>query len=95
MNQLFFQLPHNKTDTSQAAAESQKPHFNRLERQVLRVISQSPDGMTADEIELMTELGGNTVRPRIWALTRRGLLRDSGKRRLTRKGRKAVVHVCA
>lgn len=51
------------------------------------------NGMTDQEIERATGLAGNCVRPRRGELIEFGLVRDSGRTRLTASKRKAVVWV--
>jgi hypothetical protein len=48
-------------------------------------------GATADEVAAHFNVGHNTTSPRITLLIKRGLVRDSGTRRLTRASREAVV----
>lgn len=48
--------------------------------------------MTCDEVEIVTGLKHQTASARIRELALKGLIKDSGKRRLTRSGRKAVVY---
>lgn len=86
--------PHNGTDTSRAAAESVTAHVPRLEQMVLdSVAAAGPDGRTCYEVEFMTGLSHQTASARITSLSRRGALVDSGQRRLTITGRKAIVWV--
>lgn len=82
------------SDTSEAAAESIGYRVNRLEHIVLNAVHTAADtGLTRQEIETKTGLAGNCVRPRIWALEKRGLVVDSGVRRLTTSGRRAAVMI--
>lgn len=80
------------SDTSKQAAASIEPHLARLERIVFEVVARAGAvGLTAQEIEETHGIPGNTVRPRLVALCRKGMVRDSGERRNTRSGRRAVV----
>lgn len=82
------------SDTSRLAAASVGEHLARLEAMVLDAIkSAGEDGMTRDEIETATGLAGNCVRPRVWSLMKRGLVRTNGQRRKTTSGRHAEVLV--
>lgn len=84
--------PHNGTDTSRDAAANIREHLGRLEFVVFAAVACARDaGVTNDEIEVITGLAGNTVRPRIVRLREMGLVRDSQRRRPTRSGRAAVV----
>jgi len=87
--------PHNGTDTSAAAAESVREKATRLRRLVFETVAREfPGGLTRQEIESLTGLAGNTVRPRVWELVLDyGLLRDTDERRLTRSRRLASVVV--
>ena len=79
-----------ESDTSEQAALSVQPHLPRLERVVLTAIADG-GGRTSDEVEQATGLAHQTVSARIRGLVQRGLLADSGERRVTRSGRKAAV----
>lgn len=88
---LFMrQAPHSGSDTSRDAAHSIRREMPRLEALVLSHLSGC-SGATAQEIEVATGLAGNTVRPRLVGLRERGLVEDSGERRVTTSGRRAVV----
>ena len=52
-----------------------------------------PDGKTCDEIE--AEEGGRhqTISSAVWRVRKKGLATDSGLRRRTRSGRKAIVWI--
>jgi hypothetical protein len=84
--------PHNGTATSRAAAVSMRTSTSFLRDKILAFIkSRHATGATADEIESMLEIGGNTVRPRLIELRKLGQIRDSGLTRKTRTCRSAVV----
>ena len=84
--------PHNGTQTSIAAAESIEPSMGRLQQIVLAyVVERGQLGATREEIETGLELGGNTVRPRVKELERKGLVRVCNDTRATRSGRAANV----
>jgi hypothetical protein len=81
-------------DTSRAAFESLRPHLNRLQREVFGYVSaRGTKGMTCDEIETQTGLAHQTASARIYELARSGVITDSGQRRPTISGRKAIVWV--
>ena len=83
-------LPYQRgSDTSEEAARSVRPHRERMADTVLAAISLR--AMTDEELVEMTGLSPSTVRPRRVELVEAGLVRDSGERRPTRSGRKAVV----
>lgn len=86
--------PHNHTDTSQAAAAQVAPRAGTTRHHILVLIRDSGgDGRTIDEIDAITDLGSGTVCPRVNELSKGGLIRDSGRRRNTRKGSPAKVWV--
>ena len=94
MTRLLPQLEIDFTDTSQEAFDSILPHLGKIEAEVFRVISEAGSrGATSDEVEVALEGRHQTISSRIWALTRRGVVRDSGQRRKTRSGRNAAVWV--
>lgn len=57
--------PHNGTDTSLDAAESIKPHINRLGSMVLKAIREMPAGLTCQEVEHILSLSSGTATARI------------------------------
>ena len=82
--------------TSRAAAIDIQPKAGTLRASVCEAIALAGDaGLTDEQIGQQTRMGGNTVRPRRVELVGQGLVRDSGRRRETSSGRKAVVWVCA
>jgi hypothetical protein len=98
--------PFSGPGTSLDAAEAIKPHMQRQELLVLdalRLVSDAyvykrpgyTNGYTAEELERVTGLAGNTVRPRLRALVLKGMVRDSGRTRANNSGRKAAVWVAA
>lgn len=86
--------PHEAVSTSQAAAVSVKPVTGRLRAQVLRTIEQNPDGLTDDDIEVLTGLKHQTASARRRELYLLGKIRSIGERP-TRSGRKAKVWIAA
>ena len=50
-------------------------------------------GVTAEDLETLCELPGNTVRPRLVELREDGLVIDSGRTRRTASGRSATIWV--
>ncbi len=93
---IGFSLPTNGTPTSDAAAASMRPHAATLRADIYSFVSRRHQvGATADEIEMMLEIAGNTVRPRLVELRQLGSIRDSGRTRKTRSGRSAIIWVAA
>lgn len=83
------------SQTSREAAESFGPaDLNSMQTQVLRYIeSKRWVGATCDEIEAAIGMRHQTCSARIRDLTKRDLIKNSGRQRKTRSGRNAVVHV--
>jgi hypothetical protein len=80
--------------TSLEAKESIRPMVNRLAAIVLEIIESSRTlGKTCDEIEEVSKLKHQTVSARVRELFQKGLIEDSGGRRATRSGRRAIVWV--
>jgi hypothetical protein len=78
------------SDTSREAAELIEPRINTLRRKVLdywRKVRLSTDEQAQDALEM----NPSTERPRRGELFDQGYLRDSGKRALTKSGRRAVL----
>lgn len=90
--------PHQKhSDTSKAAAlellGNRRASLRALVGRYVAGCGQS--GATDEEIQVELEMNGNTERPRRCELVEAGVLVDSGERRRTRNGRKAVVWIVA
>jgi len=54
----------------------------RSERAVLNVLAAHPEGLTAEEIKVITGMGLLTIRPRLTELTDSGVLVACGRRKL-------------
>ena len=91
--------PHvRNSTTSQEAAESIAPKVGKLQKQILSVVRKAENGLTRDEIEVITELPHTTSSARVRELFLKGLLEtridlETGKAycRPTRSGKKAEV----
>ena len=86
---LPFQI---HSPTSREAAVSMQDHAPILREQVFKVINDEPEGLTDEEICLILNKKGDTVRPRRIELVNDDRIHASGKRH-TRSGRFAVVWV--
>jgi len=86
---------HDAVDTSRKAAEMAKPHAGEQRKKIHFWIKWASKleskGMTADEISMLLELPAQSVSARINGLHKDGWIVDSGLRRNTRYGRKAIV----
>jgi hypothetical protein len=80
-------------DTSKAAAASLDP--TKLEAEVLDAIkSFGIEGCISDQIEAkLSHIKGSSVTPRYRGLTKKGLIQDSGERRVALSGKKQIVWV--
>jgi len=88
--------PATDIDTRRDAARSIDAHLQRLQAAVLRFLDErGARGATDCEIRESLRLAGDTARARRCELRDAGLILDSGRRRPTRSGRKAVVWVSA
>lgn len=86
-------LPFAKNSrTSRAAAKSMWPYAPTDAGRVLHWIKAN-GGCTCDEIEYDMRLKHQTASARINGLRNKGFIKDSGRTRPTRSGRKAVVWV--
>jgi hypothetical protein len=77
------------SQTSIAAAASIKKSIGPLHKRILAYLKSNPS--TDEEIMDALDMGGNTERPRRRELELMGRIIDSGKTRLTRSRRLAVV----
>ena len=82
------------SDTSRAAA-AQVSDVETIRQQVYDLIAGRAEGMTADAVAEHFGCYHNRTSPRIRELVLKGLLMDSGERRDTRSGRRAVVWIRA
>jgi hypothetical protein len=80
------------SDTSVEAGARIDSQLNRLQRQVLNYLQkQGETGATDEEMQQGLGMPPNTQRPRRRELQLNEVVHDSGARRLTRSGRRAVV----
>lgn len=87
-----LELPFQRRDTSEAAADAAEPTAGTLRARVLEVIrGRGAHGATDDEIEAATGLRHQTASARRRELVLSGLAFDSGERRATSSGRKAIA----
>jgi hypothetical protein len=83
-----------RAETSLEALDSVREQFPRLQGQVYYLIlNAGAHGATDDEIEYNTGLRHQTASARRRELVILGKIKDSGRRRLTRSGRRATVWI--
>lgn len=87
---------YQNVDTSIAAAEAVAPKLGRLQRMAEGAIREAgPKGLTADELAELLNMERWAMRPRTSELSRKGVIRDSGQRRLNCTGKLAIVWIAA
>lgn len=87
-------LPSVAVDTSQAAAVSMRQPAQAIRAAVLAYIrGQGEQGATCDQVEVALDLRHQTCSPRILELSHDGDVIDTGRRRVTRSRRTAVVWI--
>ena len=87
---------HRGIDTSMEAADDIAPKLGRLQFQVVTAIeSARENGMTGDEVAARLGVERWSVRPRTSELRRKGVIRDSGRRRANTSGRSAIIWVAS
>ena len=86
------QPPHNRSETSIAAAESIQESAENLRWRVLNFIRQRGNhGSTRQEIAGALQMSTDTVNPRVWELLKAGSVREQNYTRETLSGRAAKV----
>jgi hypothetical protein len=84
-------LPYVKhSDTSKAAAESMREDAGTLRHKLYSWLYDNGPA-TDEEAQLGIPMSPNTQRPRRRELQQAGLVYDTGERRKTKSGRRAVV----
>ena len=81
------------SETCEEAAVAKAPTKARDEAKVLAFVHAQKHGATDDEIEVGTGLCHQSASARRNGLVVKGLLRDSGEKRLTRRKRRAIVWI--
>ena len=85
--------PHVGAATSLAAAIAIEPSADTLRGEVLAELRKRD--ATDEQLQMRLHMNPSTQRPRRVELVKMGLVRDSGMRRNTSSGRKAIVWECA
>lgn len=85
---------HRCIDTSVDAADAIAPKLGRLQRLAETMIrAAGENGLTADELAARAGMERWSIQPRTTELQRKGIIRDSGKRRRNVTGKAAIVWV--
>jgi hypothetical protein len=79
------------SETSRQAAIDTYERMGKHHRQILYAIALQGYGLTREEIEQVTGLGGNTIRPRVKELIGGGMLVETDRTRTTKRGSRAAV----
>lgn len=88
------EVPSNGVATSDAAAESMRPHAVRVLTEVVAYVEGcAAFGATSDEAERILKLSHQTCSARFHQGHRSGLLIRTDRKRPTRSGRDAFVYV--
>jgi hypothetical protein len=81
------------SETSKAAARRIEPVAGTQRANILRLLRNTPAGMTDDEIQDALGISAHSECPRRQELQKLDLIVDSGRKRLTRAGRQAGVWI--
>lgn len=83
-------VPHNGTDTSEAAAESLKDYAGELGHRIWKYLGiHGP--LTCEELESCLDMSHQTVSGRLTVLRDNGRVVDTGERKRNRTGRMAIL----
>lgn len=83
-----------EAETGREAAEAITHKLGRLQRMAEAAIREAgAHGLTADELAAELDMDRWSIQPRTSELKRKGLIRDSGKRRPNATGKQAIVWV--
>jgi hypothetical protein len=84
------------SDTRREAWQAIQGAAPRLRQMVYdHIASTGQHGCTSQEVETALKMAHETISPRVHELKSCGAIADSGKRRVTRSGRRATVYVIA
>jgi len=79
------------SETSRQAAIDTYERMGKHHRQILYAVSLQNYGLTREEMEQVSGLAGNTIRPRVKELIGGGMLVETEKTRATKCGSRAAV----
>lgn len=82
----------NSVETSDAAARAVEPKRTKMQIVVMEAIARNGGDATADEIQVLTGLSGDSVRPRLIELCAVNALEKTDRKRQTRMGNDAFVY---
>lgn len=87
----YMRARRDDPDTSHGAAERAAEFAGKHKARILEALRRSPNGATKDEISRVTGIDPVAVARRMRELANEGLVEDSGLRRPTPTGRRAIV----
>jgi predicted transcriptional regulator len=90
MSQSEFVFPARRTDPETSHEAARSINITRLEKVVLDAFISHGE-MTTHELAQVTSLELVTVSPRVRPLVRKGLIRDSGRRKIGESGRPSII----
>ena len=79
--------------TSRAASSRIKGHIGPSHAAIIQFLTNNPRGATDEEMQAQIPMSANTQRPRRIELTQDDRVVDSGRSKLTRSRREAVVWI--
>lgn len=92
VEKLAVKLPSNPTDTQSEAAARELPRSGTARRWVFDLLSNAGmKGATDEEMQFLLKMNPNTQRPRRKELVEMGWVFDTGARRKTASGSRAIV----
>lgn len=83
------------SDTSRKAANRIRHRIGPLHVEIIGFLTTNPRGATDEEMQTGIPMPANTQRPRRVELTQMNRVVDSGRRKLTKSRREAVIWVVA
>lgn len=81
----------NAPETEVAAAVRIAPRVTGLRRKALRVLAESPQGETGEQVAEIMDEWLYSVKPRLTELSQFGLIEDSGRRNINKRNRQEII----
>jgi hypothetical protein len=89
--------PTDSGGCSRAASASMGPIEGEIWKEIIALLrAKLPDGLTSDELEVVTGRPHQTISSALWKMKKAGVVRlVEGSTRLNRSGRKAMINYLA